>query len=67
MEVKIRIRQIRQICWIRVHIRWIRLLKIATQSSLINIKEILDRSITKFYNGDDENVVLAELRLTKTR
>ena len=67
MEVKIRIRQIRQICWIRVHIRWIRLWKIATQSSLINIEEILDRSITKFYNGDDENVVLAELRLTKTR
>ena len=26
-----------------------------------------DRPITKFYNGDDVNVIAAELRLTKTR
>ena len=36
-------------------------------SSLINIEKILNRAITKFYNGDDVNVIAAELRLTKTR
>ena len=34
---------------------------------LVNIKKTLNRSITKFYNGDDVNVFAAELRLTKTR
>ena len=36
-------------------------------NSLINIEKILNRPITKFYNGDDVNVIAAELRLTKTR
>ena len=36
-------------------------------SSLINTEKILNRPITKFYNGDDVNVTAAELRLTKTR
>ena len=36
-------------------------------SSLINIEKILNRPITKFYNGDDVNVIEAELGLTKTR
>ena len=36
-------------------------------SSLINVEKILNRPITKFYNGDDVNVIAAELRLTKTR
>ena len=36
-------------------------------SSLINIEKILNIPITKFYNGDDVNVIAAELRLTKTR
>ena len=36
-------------------------------SSLINIEKTLNRPITKFYNGDDVNVIAAELRLTKTR
>ena len=36
-------------------------------SSLINTEKILNRAITKFYNGDDVNVIAAELRLTKTR
>ena len=36
-------------------------------SSLINIEKILNRPITKFYNGDGVNVIAAELRLTKTR
>ena len=36
-------------------------------SSLINIEKILNRPITKFCNGDDVNVIAAELRLTKTR
>ena len=36
-------------------------------SSLTNIEKILNRSTTEFYNGDDINVVVAELRLTKTR
>ena len=36
-------------------------------SSLINIEKILNRPITKFYNGDDVNMIAAELRLTKTR
>ena len=33
--------------------------------SLINTEKILNRAITKFYNGDDVNVIAAELRLTK--
>ena len=36
-------------------------------SSLINIEKILNRSITKFYNSDDLNLIAAELWLTKTR
>ena len=36
-------------------------------NSLINIKKILHRPTTKFYNGNDVNVIAAELRLTKTR
>ena len=36
-------------------------------SSLIKTEKILNRPITKFYNGDDANVTAAELRLTKTR
>ena len=35
-------------------------------SSHINIKKILNRPITKFYNSDGVNVIAAELRLTKT-
>ena len=34
---------------------------------LPNIEKILNRTITKFYNGDDVNVIAAELLLTKTR
>ena len=34
---------------------------------LRNIEKILNRTITKFYNGDDVNVIAAELLLTKTR
>ena len=36
-------------------------------SSLINIENILNRPITKFYNSDDVNVIAAELWLTKMR
>ena len=36
-------------------------------SSTIKIEKILNRSITKFYNSDDVNVIAAELRFTKTR
>ena len=36
-------------------------------SSLINIEKILNRTTTKFYNGDDVNVIAAELRFTKMR
>ena len=37
-------------------------------SSLISIGKILNRStIDKFYNGNEVNVIAAELRLTKTR
>ena len=36
-------------------------------SSLINTDKILNRPITKFYNGDDANVFAAELQLTKRR
>ena len=36
-------------------------------SSLIKIKKTLNKPITKFYNGDDVNVIPEELRLTKTR
>ena len=36
-------------------------------SSLINIEKILNRPITKFDNGDDVNVIAAELPLTETR
>ena len=35
-------------------------------SSLIDMEKILNRPVTKFYNGDDLNVIAAELRLTKT-
>ena len=34
---------------------------------LINTEKILNRPITKFYNSDDVNVIVAELRLTKER
>ena len=36
-------------------------------SLLINIENILNRPIAKFYYGDDVNVIAAELRLTKMR
>ena len=36
-------------------------------SSLINIEMMLNRSFTKFYNGDDVNEIAAELWLIKTR
>ena len=36
-------------------------------SCLINIEKILNRTITKFYNGDDINVITAELGLTRTK
>ena len=36
-------------------------------SSLIKIEKILNRSITKFNNRDDGNVIAAVLRLTKAR
>ena len=36
-------------------------------SSLINTEKILNRPITEFYNGDDVNMIAAELCLTKTR
>ena len=36
-------------------------------SSLINIEKNLNRSVPKFYNSNDANVIVAELRLTKTR
>ena len=36
-------------------------------SSLIKTGKTLNRPITKFYNGDDVNVIAAELRLAKTR
>ena len=36
-------------------------------SYVINIEKILNRPITKFYKGDDVNVIAAEFRLTKTR
>ena len=35
--------------------------------SLVNVEKILNRRITKFYNGDDVNVIPAESQLTKTR
>ena len=34
-------------------------------SSLIKIEKILHRTTTKFYNGDDANMIEAEFRLTK--
>ena len=37
------------------------------RSSLINTDKILNRHITKFYNGDNVNVFAAELQLTKRR
>ena len=36
-------------------------------SSLIKIEKILNRPITKFYNGDDVNKIAAESRLIKMR
>ena len=36
-------------------------------SSLITTDKILNRPITKFYNGDDVNVFAAELQRTKMR
>ena len=36
-------------------------------SSLIKIEETLNKSITKLYNGNDVNMIAAELRLTKMR
>ena len=36
-------------------------------SSLFKIEKTLNRPITKFYNGDDVDVIASELRLTKTR
>ena len=34
---------------------------------LINTEKILNGTITKFYNGDNVNVITAELGLPKTR
>ena len=34
---------------------------------MINTEKILNRPITEFYNGDDLNVIAAEIRLTKMR
>ena len=36
-------------------------------SSLINTGKTLNRPIAKFCNGDDVNVIAAELRLTRMR
>ena len=36
-------------------------------SSLINIEKILNRPITKFFNGGGINVIAAVLRLAKTK
>ena len=36
-------------------------------SYLINIEKALNRPITKFYNGNDVNMITADLGLTKTR
>ena len=36
-------------------------------SSIIKIEKTLNRPITPFYNGDDVNVIAAELQLPKTR
>ena len=36
-------------------------------SSLIKIEKTLNKPITKFYHGDDVNVIAAELGLTKMR
>ena len=36
-------------------------------SSRINIEKTLNRPFTKFYDGDDAIVIVAELQLTKTR
>ena len=36
-------------------------------SSLISTEKITNRPITNFYNGNDVNVIAAELRLTQTR
>ena len=35
-------------------------------SSFMHIEKILNRPINKFYNGDDVNVIAAELQLNKT-
>ena len=37
------------------------------KSSLINTEKTLNRPITKFCNGDDVNVIAAEMRLSQTR
>ena len=40
----------------------------ANQSSChTNIEKVSNRPITNFYNGDDVNVIMAELGLTKMR
>ena len=36
-------------------------------SSLIKIEKTLNKPITEFYNGDEVNVIAAELRLIKTK
>ena len=36
-------------------------------NSLINIEKTLSRLTTNFYNSDDINKIVTELRLTKTR
>ena len=33
----------------------------------MNIEKVLNKTITKFYNGDDVNVIAPELQITKTR
>ena len=41
--------------------------RIHTNLFYIKTEKTLNRPITKIYNGDDVNVITAELRLTKTR
>ena len=48
-------------------IGWLKQFARIHTSSLVKTEKTLNRPITKFYNGDDVNVITAELRLTKTR
>ena len=48
-------------------IGWLKQFARIHTSSLVKTEKTLNKPITKFYNGDDVNVIAAELRLTKTR